>query len=134
MIEKIGTFALVTFLTVLIWIWAEHESLSEERITAQIELVASPKIHPPQVVDQTWKGAVAVRLRGSNASLAEARRILLTSAVKLEPGVGAMPGTAGEQTLDLRRCLRESPDLKSIGVVLVDTDPMTLRVRLTGKN
>jgi hypothetical protein len=134
MIEKIGTFALVTFLTVLVWIWAEHESLSEERITAQVELIASPVIHPPQVQDQTWKGAVLVRLRGSNASLAEARRVLLGSALKLEPGVGGMPATAGEHTLDLRRCLRECPDLSSIGVALVETEPSTLRVRLTSKN
>ncbi len=39
-----------------------------------------------------------------------------------------------KHTLDLRRCLRECPDLKSVGVALVETEPPTLRVRLTGKN
>lgn len=130
--KQIGTILLTTLLALLVWVWAEGESLNEERVTTPLKIVQG-ELMSVEVVDPNWRGSVMVRIHGSTSSLAAARKELLRVPLELQPGLGGMPATPGEHTLDMRAIIREQPTLDRMGVSLVEVEPALLRVRVRDK-
>lgn len=126
--QKFKTYGLVSLITVLIWTWAERESLTASTVDARIDVATGEKADlTTRVVEPQWKGSVRVNLRGSNASIDAASRVL-SSTLRLTPGIGGVPGTSGEHVVDLREALRDHPDLRRLGVTIAGVEPPSCRI------
>lgn len=126
--EKLRVYGLVTLITLLIWTWAERESLRDSRIDGRIEVVpAESREVSVRPADPQWRGSVRISLKGSNAAIDAASRVL-TSTVRLTPGIGGVPAASGEQVIDLREALREHADLRRLGVTITEVEPASMRV------
>lgn len=144
MLRRLPTFLLVTLVTLLIWAFAEAETLVKREATVDLVIagdaeVAITVLEP--VPDAATEGArrqspgreevvrVVASLEGAAASIDEAER-LLRSPLRLT----SLPRDAGDHSIDLRAAIREHPSIKGVSVtkvtpaaILIATDPLTSR-------
>lgn len=128
MIDHLKTLSLVLLVTALIWIWAEAESLSSDRLQPRVELSASSDLFL-RANQPGWSGSVAVRVRGATGALDRARR-LMSEPVRLAAGVGGIPTVPGEYVVDLREALRADAELRRSGITIGEVDPPTLNISI----
>jgi hypothetical protein len=126
---SIKTYALVSIVSVLIWVWAEAESLSTVPVSPRVELVTSGTDVTARVLDASWNGTVRMRLRGSSASVSQAQSRLAT-AVTFKPGIGGIPATPGEHVVGMVDALRNHPELARLGVNFIDVEPAIIRIKI----
>src|SRR6185503_14008681 len=129
---RIRTILLVTIVTLLIWVWAEGESLTTQTLNPRISFVGptptgSPGDEAPELIvrptTEAWRGTVRIRLEGSTIAI-KAAEDALAQPVKLRPGQPGVPSDAGEtKIVDLTDALRSYPALTQTGVTVVDADP-----------
>lgn len=130
-VQAIKTFVLVTIVTLLIWVYAESESLRTEDVAAAVGF--SPP-HPDGraawLVGSPDRTSVEIKLRleGATAAIA-ALRSQLHSAILLTPGV-ELPQEAAEHSIDLRTALRANSLFARSGVTIAEVTPATLIVRV----
>ncbi|MBK7406329.1 MAG: hypothetical protein IPJ41_17420 [Phycisphaerales bacterium] len=126
---RFRTFLLVTFVTILIWAFAEGESLQTKRTVAEIEFppVSGGTYAVRLPDDPNWRGRVELLVEGSTASL-DSLDTVLRRPLKLAPGMEGVPRDSGEHVLDIRQVLRNHPDFRTRGVSVVAAEPPTVRV------
>lgn len=125
---RVKTVALVTLISVLIWVWAEAESLKTGTATTQVAFVPAPDT-AVRVDDPPGGGAsvqARVRMEGSTAAIDGAQRVLLRQ-VALTVGVDGVPGPPGG-TFSLEQALRQQRALRAAGVTIVSVEPATVRL------
>lgn len=127
--SAIKTYVLVTMVTLLIWVWAEAESLSTVEVAPRVELSGLGTNVAPTVIEPGWTGSVRVRVRGSTAAVG-AVQTRLASGLRLTPGIGGVPATPGEHTLVVADVLRQHPDLSRLGVNFIDVQPVAMAIRI----
>jgi hypothetical protein len=121
----------VTSLTVLVWLFAEGESL--RTVQVQTDMIMTSEPASGRVIDLTEPGygssraTVLVEVEGSNAATDAAERIL-RKPLKIIPGVAGVPLEKGEHTLSLREVVRQHPEVRGRGVTIKRVEPATLRV------
>ncbi len=120
------TFVLVAGVALVIWLYAEAESLTRTEREVSVAIVSRAEDAACRVVDPNWRGAVRLRLEGSTAAIAKAPR-----AIELSPGDPAVPGEEGEHSVDLRTALAASDELARSGVGLLSADPPSVRLRVS---
>lgn len=127
--DKAKTAALVTFFTILVWVFAEGESLQTKRTVAEVAFPAlTGESYAVRVIEgQGWRGRVELQVEGSTASL-DGLESELGRGVVLTPGMEGVPRESGEHTIDLRRALRGHPEFQSRGVTVLSAEPPTVRV------
>lgn len=125
MTYRFRTALLVGFVTILIWVYAEAESLSQSQQEVQIRFVSSAPDVVVRPLGDEWRGVVRVRVEGAAAALARTPRVL-----ELPLGAPWVPADEGEHTIDLRAALRASEAMQDAGVTLLDVDPATTVVRV----
>jgi hypothetical protein len=115
--------------TVLIWAFAEGQSVQTKRTVAEIEFPAvTAGTYALRVVDErAWRGRVELVIEGSTASL-ERLESELRSAVSLSPGMDGIPRESGEHAINLAGALRSHPEFRTRGVTVVSAEPATVRV------
>lgn len=118
---------LVTLMTLLVWIWAEGESLRRESVLATLKVVGRPDMAVE--VDPSFGDSVSVELEGSNLAVTEARRFL-ADGLELKPGEGAIPPEPGPHTLSLRTVVREHPEMRTREVTVAGVEPSRLTITL----
>lgn len=118
------TILLVSLVTLLVWLWAEAESLSTELISPRIEVVGGSDLLV-RSGDETWTGVAQVRARGAKLAV-ERLQELLRQPVRFTPGVGGVPAQPGSHTLDLRAALRDHPAWAKLGVTIDEVSPPSL--------
>lgn len=125
---RIGNILLVTLLTLLVWMWAEGESLTSGSAAPRVQVVPPPGGElAVRVDDPAWTGSLGLTMRGSTASIASTQRELLKG-IKLSPGIGLVPSTPGSHVLRLWSVLREQPELQRQGVSISSVEPATLKI------
>lgn len=127
---NIKTFALVTMVSALIWVWAENESLTSVVVSPRIDLAVPNGALAWQIDGAEWTGTARLTLRGSNAAVDGAQRVL-AAPVMLTPGLGSIPSVAGEHVVDILVALREHPLLRRLGVTFTEAEPPTIKIKLT---
>lgn len=132
MLTHLKTAILVTLVTILIWVFAEAESLTSRSVPAQVTVESEPDSDlVVEVLDgQGWQKRADVVFEGSTAAVAEAEAALRRP-VRLRPGMEGVPATPGEQTLDLFTAMRAWPEVRTKGVTIVRVDPPNLRIRVS---
>jgi len=121
----------VTLATVIIWLFAEVQSLAERLVETEVQLVStqtgSLRVRPAEPDD--WSGRVKVLLRGSRAALAKAERRLATG-FNLSPDNPTVPPVSGVHSIDLKQLLSQDRVLADVGARVVSTEPARLPVRV----
>lgn len=131
MLTHLKTALLVTLVTILVWVFAEAESLTARNVPAQVTVESEPDSdRVVEVLDgQGWQKRADVVFEGSTAAVAEAEAAL-RKPVRLRPGMEGVPASPGEQTIDLFAALRAWPEVRTKGVTIVRVDPPNLRIRV----
>jgi len=135
MLPNIKTISIVTVMAALIWIWAEGESVSSVVVNPRLTFAADPsgaaQTELSFLSDENWRGTVRLRLEGSTVAIKQAERAL-GSAIQLRSGQPGVPSTPGpRQTLNLVEALRSLPEVKTLGVTIVDVDPSDIAISVT---
>lgn len=126
---NLRNYILVTVLTILVWAFAESESLNTRAIRFDVIIDANPAGgRVARVLDgQSWPGRVTLEVQGPAASI-DALDKLSSKPLVIAPGFESFPAVAGENALDLRAVISELPEWRGRGVTIQSSDPATLRV------
>lgn len=123
------TMLLVTVLTVLIWVFAEGETLRTTTRRVDIDVLTGSSTLVVEIGrDQPWSGWADVRFEGTALGLDRLREVL-EGVVPLTAGAD-FPATPGQHVIDLREALRNHESLARTGVTVVEVDPPLLTVVL----
>lgn len=133
----IKTWSIVIPVTLLIWVFAEAESLRTLNVATSFAI--RPPVDQRQVVDAIddagqpiADGGAArrrtVSIEGPAAAIQWAETVLREGVV-LTPGMGEQFGSSrGSRELDLAAVLRSYPPLQGLGVTIKSVDPPRVRV------
>src|SRR5215468_6213200 len=124
--QRVKSLSLVTLIAVLIWVWAEAESLKTGSVTTRVVFQKTEMAVRIEDVGGAGGGGgdtvqARVRLEGSTLAIDEAQRILVNQ-VNLTVGADGVPGPPGG-TMSLVEALRNQRDLKSTGATIVSAEP-----------
>jgi len=130
--NRVRTPLLVTVVALLIWVFAEAESLRSVAINAQVRFESS--VGSEWVVDvvDDESGVVSAELlaEGTAASLAVVERLLRAPLV-VSPGMEGVPQRIGEHLIDLRGVLMAHADIREVkGFSIKQAAPERARVRV----
>lgn len=122
------TMIVVTLVSVLIWIVAEGESISRERVEVSVRLVDGEGGLVIREADASqWTGRVLVAIEGSTTEVADLRD-RLREALAFRPGDPGIPSEPGRHSVVLADVLRQSRVVQGTGVSLVSVEPETVSV------
>lgn len=124
----VRTLVVVSLVSVLIWIVAEGESISRERVEVSVRLVDGEGGVVIRALDAgAWSGRVLVGLEGSTTEVSELRDRLRETLV-FRPGDPGVPLEPGRHALALLDVLRQSRVMEGSGVTVVSVEPETVGV------
>ncbi len=130
MFRHVKTFILVTFVTALIWIFAEGESLTRRSLKADVFFESDAAAERVIAVsDAAWRDRVDIVVQGTASAVTEAESVL-RRAVRLRPGMSGVPSQSGEFTVDLEQALSDAPELAAAGITIARADPPAVTVRI----
>ncbi|MBX3359301.1 MAG: hypothetical protein KF745_12845 [Phycisphaeraceae bacterium] len=130
MLQRVKMIAVVTAFSLLIWMWAEAESVRITTVTTRLVFEAQGDDVAIRQIEPQSADTFRVRLEGTTAAIDEAERLLGRS-LRLTPGVGGVPGQAGDHTLGTADLLRQNSELARTGVSVVFVEPSTVTVGVT---
>lgn len=129
--ELAKTIAVTSAIAMLIWVWAEGESVSRLTVACRVELQAEASgdlVY--RAADADWSGAVTFQVEGSPAGIAQARE-LRGQTLRLSAGLVGMPVEPGpNRVARLREAIAALPELARMDVVVVQCEPSELPVRV----
>lgn len=120
----------ITLLSVVVWLFAEVESLGEDRLNApmRFEPVGDP---PETLVDvQEFDGRIELVVRGSRGAIQRARAAL-EQPIVLRPGDTGVPDVDGTHTVRLKEALGNYEPLVGTGVVIESMRPQSVRITVS---
>jgi hypothetical protein len=124
MIERLQTVALVSIVTLLIWAFAEVQSLRSADLPIKVRIDRGSESRLIRVLDESWADSVDAQVEGANALVDDVEEQINQAVVV------AAPQEPGTHTLDLRDVLRRSDVFDRSGVTIVAVDPPTLRIQV----
>lgn len=131
MMQRAKTVGLVTLVTILVWIFAEAESLTTE--TVSLGVFFQDDAGSARVVQiapgENWKDTVEVTVEGSTAAI-DALSAQLRRPIVLTPGRETIPLEPGDHTIDLHVALRGHPAFRQKGVSIADVKPGVVTIRI----
>lgn len=118
----------ITVLTMVIWLFAEGESLGEDEPNARVQFLGVGD--PPVLLVSTpqFDTNVSIVIRGSRGAI-QAARSALDNPIVLRPGdPPIIPDTDGVHTIRLREALEAYAPLASTGVIIESVRPQRVDV------
>jgi len=119
--DKLGTFGVVTVITLLIWLWAEGENVDEFKVYVPVRFVP-PAETGVEVEPQSELSFVT--FRGSAAQAEAIEELKQMGPVQVRVG-------EGETDIVMRDVLASSDVLRRIGAEVLEADPPVRRVSVT---
>ncbi|MFG0306129.1 MAG: hypothetical protein ACF8Q5_07930 [Phycisphaerales bacterium JB040] len=130
MFDRVKTFVLVSVLALLVWVFAESESLQADVLTVDVRIESGSETRYVSIPgDADWTGRLKIELRGGAANM-DAVRQRLTEPVVLTAARGEIPDEPGRHQVALRDALRRSEVFGDSGVTIVETDPGDVSVEV----
>jgi hypothetical protein len=139
MVKKVnyGKMLVVVFITVLIWVWADL-ALDEVFSVSNVNITAK-STNPSLWVSFSDKSSAFIDkmvLKGQASRIADVKRKLKDGSLVLEffldPGQTETIASPGEYTLPLLTFLRQSDQIKQLGLTVESCEPQTLSVKVVG--
>lgn len=121
------TFLVVLGVTLVIWLYAEAESLTRAEREVAVVVLSRSEESAVRVADTDWRGVVRLRVEGSTAAISKTPR-----AVELSPGDGGVPVSEGDHTIDLRATLLASDEFAGTGIGILSAEPSYLHLNVSG--
>lgn len=122
---RVRTILIVSLVTVLVWAFAEGESLrSDTRQNVRLRVDGGQDL-TVSLGGAEWTGVIrTLRVQGPSTAIA---RVLdrVSGGIEIIPGRD-VPGDPGESTINLREVLARHPDFAGTGVRIQEVDPATL--------
>lgn len=126
----IKTVALTTIIALLVWLFAEAETLRDKDV--DIRLIVQPRAGSDLLVDvqgtTTREFTARLQLQGGSLRIDQAERQLADLPIVLTLGDEGVPASTGEQRIDLMSALRNHPSLRELSVSLQGVEPKTLSI------
>jgi hypothetical protein len=139
MVKKVnyGKILVVVFITVLIWVWADL-ALDEVFSVSNVNITAK-STNPGLWVSFGDKSSAFIDkmvLKGPASKMTDVKRKLKDGSLVLEffldPGQTETIASPGEYTLPLLTFLRQSDQIKRLGLTVESCEPQTLSVKVVG--
>jgi hypothetical protein len=139
MVKKVnyGKILAVVFITVLIWVWADL-ALDEVFSVSNVNITAK-STNPGLWVSFGDKSSAFIDkmvLKGPASKMTDVKRKLKDGSLVLEffldPGQTETIASPGEYTLPLLTFLRQSDQIKRLGLTVESCEPQTLSVKVVG--
>jgi hypothetical protein len=132
MFDRIKTILLVSIITLLVWVFAEAESLQRRDVRVELLFVSdAPSERFVEIADEGYRGVVSVSLSGSATVISESEELTRGGALRIVVGTPAVPASPGENLIAVREALRTLPQFGAAGLTIDRVEPATLRVRVT---
>ncbi len=132
MLDRIKTILLVSIITLLVWVFAEAESLQRRDVRLELLFVTdAPSERFVEVADEEYRGVVSVSLSGSAAAISGSEDLSRGGPLKLVVGSTVVPASPGDNLIAVREALRSLPQFKAGGLTIDRVEPAMLRVRVT---
>ncbi|MEM7755218.1 MAG: hypothetical protein AAF297_06240 [Planctomycetota bacterium] len=132
MMRIVRTAVVVVVVTLLVWAFAESESLRSQTLPVGLRLAAADDrlISAPEgeADGPGWSGPVSLTIDGS-ASAIDAFRDAVGRGLEFRLGE-EVPTIEGEGTIDLAVAFARHEAVRTSGVTIADVDPPTLGVRV----
>lgn len=133
MLRELPTLVVVTIVSVLIWAFAETETLRQRELAIELSYVPTDTNVSIEVLEGPAPGAgktvrVEVTLEGAVGAVEEIERLFRQPVMLFEASDKTLE--AGDQTIDLRSVLRDHGDVRRLGVTIKKVDPPTMLVRV----
>lgn len=127
--ERLATFAVVSLITLTIWLYAEAESLGRETVSARIDFVAGRDDISVRETDG-FDGRVTIELSGSKSSIARAQQVL-DRTLQVDYSKLNQSAVDGKATVRLVEALATDERLARSGIVIEAVRPpeATVEVR-----
>jgi hypothetical protein len=139
MVKKVnyGKILVVVFITVLIWVWAD---LALDEVFSVSNVSISAKSTNPSLWvsfgDKSSAFIDKMALKGPASRITDVKRKLKDGSLVLEffldPGQTETIASPGEYTLPLLTFLRQSDQIKRLGLTVESCEPQTLSVKVVG--
>lgn len=129
MLSKFRTGLLVTLFALVLWVFAESESLGEYTGLTTIRFAGGEGRDRLVIPRPGFQGTVNVNLVGSKSAIARSERVL-GGGVLLEPGMPGVPTTDGRHALDLLQVLQGFGSLSRTGVRVAGVSPQIVEVEV----
>jgi len=132
---KYGKIAIVIFITVLIWVWADL-ALDERLPISNIPVTIAKSTNPALWVSFSEQPTVSIGsivLKGPASRITDVNRKLNTGGLILEFFLDAQQEgmvNAGDYNLDVLSFLRKSDQIKQLGLTVESCDPNKLTVNV----
>jgi len=130
MIERIKTITLVSVITLLVWVFAEAESLQRRDVRFTLQFVSEADSERAIQAEDSFRGSITVGFSGSASAFVPAEELSRTGPLTLAIGSSGIPATPGEYVVSLRDALRADPALRKLGLTVDRVEPATVRVRV----
>jgi hypothetical protein len=127
--SKFKTAGIVVVVSLLVWIFAEGESLRTTTVSCRVDVVEPAGMSREIIEPVGFPNLVTLTLRGSNAGI-DSIKSALDARVSLDRAQG-IPAMPGDHAVNLAEALRKSEVFISSGVTIEETEPESLRIRLT---
>lgn len=122
-----ASLALVTLISVMIWLWAAGETRENLERSATIFVKAADPLR--FVVQPSKPRPVTLRLSGSKGAL-ESSMKELSAPIALDTGSTGVPNSLGEQSVRLVDALNAHPIFADSAVTVESADPPFLEIRI----
>ncbi len=123
--QKAVTYALVTIITVLVWLYAEAENVKVHEENAVEVLIVGAKTQAIEL-ERAQPLRVSVQFRCAAGQLAELRRL------RRQPfSIDVADMDEGEQTIELKPRLALDQRIADLGVAVESVDPSRVRATIT---
>jgi hypothetical protein len=129
MLSRVRTFGIVTLFALVLWVFAESESLGEFSGLTSVRFVSPPDRSRLIHSEGSFDGSVTLELVGSKSALSRSESELARG-VQLEPGMAAVPSVEGRHTVNLLEALRAYPALQRSGARVAAVSPQFVDVRV----
>lgn len=123
----VGSFLLVTAVTLLIWIYAAGET--QERAVIQAQLKFAPASSFTTIVSPQTTVPVALTLGGSARSIQKIRGALSTPLI-LDTGTDGIPSDKGLHSVELAAALRDQSVFDDADVSVLGVEPGTISLEI----
>lgn len=130
MIERIKTITLVSVITILVWVFAEAESLQRRDVRFTLQFVSEAASERAIQADDSFRGSITVGFSGSASAFVPAEELSRVGPLTLAIGSPGIPSTPGEYVVSLRDALRADPALRKLGLTVERVEPATVRVHV----
>ena len=130
--HRIRTWLVVTLITLLVWLYAEGEAVTEQAEQIQVEFVAPPgqklAIEPAGPTERDSPILVWATFRGSTGQLTQVRQITEQGPLELE--VSEQPGSSDDEHVVVMQDALYRSRLGELGVNIIETNPATVTLNV----